>query len=150
MPAFSAEGDREDRTFRTSRELSAPPPAVFAAIREPERLARWWGPQGFTNRFETFDFSPGGRWVFDMVGPDGHRYPNESVFASITPDRQVVIQHVVPPLFQLTITLEPTLQGTRVVWEQVFADVAVAKAVRAIVVPANEQNLDRLLAEVGG
>ena len=32
-------------TFSTSREVPAPVEKVFAAFREPERLARWWGPE---------------------------------------------------------------------------------------------------------
>lgn len=44
--------------FRTARQLSAKPATVFVAIREPERLAPWWGPSGFTNSFETSAFEP--------------------------------------------------------------------------------------------
>jgi hypothetical protein len=44
--------------------------------------------------------------------------------------------------------LEGTSAGTLVTWEQVFDDPAVANAIRHIVEPANEQNLDRLTAEV--
>ena len=34
-------------TFSTSRTFHATPAEVFAAIRDGERLARWWGPGGF-------------------------------------------------------------------------------------------------------
>ncbi|MDB6061754.1 MAG: polyketide cyclase [Verrucomicrobiaceae bacterium] len=135
-------------TFTTSRELAANRTAVFAAIKDPARLATWWGPNGFSNRFDVFEFKPGGKWVFAMIGPDGKTYANESVFTSIETDARVVIQHISPPQFQLTITLEKSSNGTRVIWEQAFADAAVANAVRHIVEPANEQNLDRLSAEV--
>lgn len=134
--------------FKTSRELPAPPTKVFAAIQDPECLARWWGPNGFTNQFEIFEFKPGGKWVFTMIGPDGKTYANESHFGTIEQDRQVVIQHVSAPVFVLSISLESTPGGTLVHWEQVFNDPAVAKAVRHIVEPANEQNLDRLAAEI--
>ncbi len=135
-------------TFHSTRDVRATPAAVFAAIQDPARLAKWWGPNGFTNRFAVFEFQPGGKWVFDMVGPDGTVYPNESVFEQIEADRQVVIRHVCQPHFTLTITLAPSSTGTLVNWLQVFADAAVAEAVRHIVAPANEQNLDRLSAEV--
>lgn len=135
-------------TFTSTRQLRAAPSAVFAAIQDPARLATWWGPDGFSNRFDVFEFRPEGRWVFDMIGPDGKVYPNESVFAHIEAGRQVVIRHVCAPHFTLSITLEPAPEGTRVHWQQVFADAAVAEAVRHIVEPANEQNLDRLSAEV--
>lgn len=137
-------------TFRTSRLFPVEPAALFDAIQNGERLARWWGPQGFSNRFSVFEFHPGGRWVFDMVGPDGTVYPNESVFSNIEADRQVVVKHVCAPHFELTIHLQPHPKGTLVEWQQVFADPAVAQAVRHIVEPANEQNLDRLAAELAG
>lgn len=136
-------------TFTSLRNFSASPSTVFAAIQDPARLAKWWGPDGFSNRFEVFEFQPGGRWVFDMIGPDGKVYPNESVFSVIEADRRVVIRHVCAPHFTLTITLEPAPSGTLVRWEQVFDDAAVAAAVAHIVAPANEQNLDRLGGEVG-
>jgi len=136
-------------TFTSARNLDATPAAVFAAIRDPARLAKWWGPDGFSNRFEVFEFRPGGKWVFDMIGPDGRVYPNESVFDEIEAGRRVVIRHVCQPHFTLTITLEPAPGGTRVHWQQVFADAAVANAIRHIVAPANEQNLDRLGVELG-
>jgi uncharacterized protein YndB with AHSA1/START domain len=134
--------------FRTSRELPAPPTEVFAAISDGERLAHWWGPAGFTNTFETFEFKPGGQWKFTMHGPNGAHFANESRFTEIVPDTKVVIRHIADPLFELTITLSPSRSGTLVSWVQDLDDPAVAAAVRHIVEPANEQNLDRLTAEV--
>ncbi len=139
---------RTAATFKTTRELPFPPSAVFAAIQDPARLARWWGPNGFTNRFEAFEFKPDGKWVFAMIGPDGRAYHNESVFSAIERDRRVVIRHLSAPTFVLTIALDRTATGTRVDWEQVFDDPAVAASVRAIVEPSNEQNLDRLTSEL--
>jgi uncharacterized protein YndB with AHSA1/START domain len=137
-------------TFQNSRHFPHPPQAVFAAIRDPDRLARWWGPNGFSNQFKEFEFRTGGRWVFDMIGPDGARYANESVFAQIDADRQVVVDHTCAPLFRLTITLTSEGDGTRVDWLQVFDDPAFAKAMKHVLEPANEQNLDRLGAELVG
>ena len=85
-----------------------------------------------------------------MRGPDGSTYPNESVFSEIETDRKVVIDHVCQPFFRLTVELSRSATGTLLTWNQAFADAAVAEAVRHIVEPANEQNLDRLAAEVAG
>lgn len=135
-------------TFNTSREIPAAPEQVFAAISDPQRLARWWGPAGFTNTFSVCEFKNGGRWSFVMHGPDGNNYPNESVFADIEAPRKVVIQHVVEPIFRLTIALAASATGTHVSWSQAFESADIASRVEHIVVPANEQNLDRLAAEV--
>ena len=137
------------KTFATSREIPAKPEQVFAAFSAAERLARWWGPAGFTNTFRTCEFKTGGRWSLTMHGPNGSNYPNESVFAEIVAPSKVAIQHVSEPRFLLTVTLAPLPNGgTHLSWSQAFENEEVARAVEPIVVPAGEQNLDRLTAEV--
>jgi uncharacterized protein YndB with AHSA1/START domain len=135
-------------TFSTSSEIPASVEQIFAAVSSPERLARWWGPAGFTNTFQVCEFRSGGRWSFVMHGPDGRNYPNENVFAEIDPPIKVVVQHVSEPKFRLTIALAPSDTGTVVSWAQAFENSEVAGSIEHIVVPANEQNLDRLSAEV--
>ena len=130
-------------TFQTSRQLPAKPHVVFAAFSEPSRLAKWWGPNGFSNTFQLFDFKQGGNWNFTMHGPDGKTYPNECVFTRIIENEKIVIKHLSQPQFDLSITLHECDVGTLVDWEQVFADSSLASAIRHIVEPANEQNLDR-------
>jgi uncharacterized protein YndB with AHSA1/START domain len=131
-------------TFRSQRVLPYPPEQIFEAFARPELLARWWGPSGFTNAFEVFEFRPGGRWKYLMHSPDGKHHPNESVFSRLDSPSTVVIQHVSKPRYVLTVSLAPHEAGTALLWDQVFEDSAVAARIRHIVEPANEQNLDRL------
>lgn len=138
-----------DGVFATGRPLPFTPEQVFAAFSNPERLARWWGPAGFRNTFQVFEFQPQGRWAFVMHGPDGTDYPNENVFLETSPDR-IVVRHVPAPQFTLTVTLAPAGSGTQLAWRQALDDRRVAERVAPIVLPANEQNLDRLEAELGG
>ena len=135
----------QDTTFRTERTLPLTPEAVYNAFASAEVLATWWGPEGFTNEFETFEFQVGGRWTFVMVGPDGARYANQSVFTELEPASRVVIRHDCQPFFTLTVQLTQVADGTHLQWQQVFDDAHIAQAVKAIVEPANEQNLDRLM-----
>jgi uncharacterized protein YndB with AHSA1/START domain len=130
--------------LRTERVLSANTRAVFAAFEQPDRLAQWWGPNGFRNTFEQFEFTPGGRWKFVMHGPDNDNYPNESVFREIKPDTKIVIDHVSQPRFTLTVTLTARGDKTHLAWAQEFENPEVAAKLRPICDPANEQNLDRL------
>jgi uncharacterized protein YndB with AHSA1/START domain len=136
-------------TFNTSREIPATIEQVFAAISDPERLARWWGPAGFTNTFHICEFENGGRWSFIMHGPDGRNYPNENIFSYIEPPGKIIIQHISEPVFRLTIGLESSVTGTLVSWSQALENSELAGQIEHIVVPANEENLDRLTAEVG-
>lgn len=138
-----------DSAVRTSRLLDATPGAVFAAFQHPERLARWWGPEGFTNTFQTFDFRPGGEWTFTMHAPGGAEFPNRSFFREIDRDARIVIEHVVTPWFRLTVTLTPAGDGrTHLDWLQEFESPAVAARMRELSRTANEQVLDRLAAEL--
>jgi uncharacterized protein YndB with AHSA1/START domain len=135
------------KTFTTSREIPATRDQVFAAISHPERLARWWGPAGFSNIFNVCEFKNGGRWSFIMHGPNGANYPTENVFAEIEPPGKVVVEHVSEPKFRLSIGLAPSAVGTLVTWSQAFESSEVASRIEHIVVPANEQNLQRLAHE---
>lgn len=136
--------------FNLSREIDASVEEVFAAFADAERLARWWGPAGFTNTFHTFEFETGGRWVYTMHGPDGKDYPNESVFREVVPEQKVVIEHIVLPKYILTIIFAENDGKTTVTWEQDFENEAFATKMRDFLETANRQNLDRLTAEVIG
>ena len=135
-------------TFSTSREMAASVEEVFAAFSDPERLAHWWGPSGFTNTFHTFEFKTGGRWVYTMHGPDGRDYPNESLFRAIVPESNIVIEHIVLPLYKLVISFAESDGRTIVTWEQEFENQVFATKMRDFLSTANEQNLDKLTAEV--
>ena len=136
------------KTFSTSREIPATVEEVFAAFSDPERLARWWGPAGFTNTFNICEFKNGGRWSYIMHSPHGGNPANESVFEQIEPLKKVVIHHISEPRYRLTVDLTPSATGTVVSWSQEFESPEVAHRIEKIVLPANEQNLDRLTAEV--
>ena len=136
------------RELATSRLIEAPREQVFAALSDPARLARWWGPKGFRNTFQEFELRPGGRWVFVMHGPDGRDYPNQSVFVEVKPPKRVVLRHVSSPRFEMTITFEDERGRTRVGWRQLFETAAERTRVARFAEVANEQNLDRLAAEL--
>jgi uncharacterized protein YndB with AHSA1/START domain len=140
--------DTTGRELSSLRLLDAPPERVYRAWVEPVRLARWWGPKGFTNDFEVCEPKPSGRWKFVMVSPDGARFPNESVFVELVPGQKVVIDHVVPPRFRLIAQFEAEGAGTRISWRQIFESKEVCDQVKGIAVPANEENFDRLAAEL--
>ena len=136
------------KTFQTSRTINASPELLFEAIARAERLAKWWGPHGFTNTFNHFEFKPGGKWSFVMHGPDGTNYPNESEFVEIIPPQKVVIRHACQPFFTLSILIEESANGSVLHWIQEFDSEEVAEMVASVVIPGNEQNIDRLIAEV--
>lgn len=138
----------ESRSDSRTRFIAAPPADVFAAFRDPARVERWWGPAGFTNTIHEYVFEPGGRWLLTMHAPDGTNYPNESRFTRIVADQLFEIEHLNGHHFVLTLELQPHAAGTNVFWRQTFDDVEHYRKLADFVAVANEQNLDRLAAEV--
>ena len=139
---------RRDDELAATRLLDAPRERVFRAFSVAEHLAQWWGPNGFTNTFHEFDLRTGATWRYTMHGPNGADFLNESAFVEVLAPQRIVIEHVSAPRFQLAITLVPEAGKTRLTWRQRFPSAAECDKIRALAVPANEQNLDRLQARL--
>src|SRR6476620_12224381 len=115
--------DTQDRQLLAVRVLNASKDSVFEAWTNPVHMARWWGPEGFTNSFEKFEPVEGGQWKYTMHSPQGGNYPNESRFLEVTHDR-IIIQHVSRPHFHLIASFEATGdKRTRITFRQVFPTV---------------------------
>lgn len=138
----------ESRSDSRRKVFTASPSEIFAAMSDPVRVARWWGPTGFTNTIHKFEFVPGGEWLLTMHGPDGTNYPNESRFTRVVEDHLVEIEHFSGHHFLLTIELEPLDGGTELKWRQTFDSVEHYERIAQFVASANEQNLERLNTEV--
>lgn len=136
------------REIVSRRRVGASPEAVFAAFADPARLARWWGPKGFRNTFEEFDLEAGGHWRFVMHGPDGKDYANHAIFEEVVPGERIFFEHQPPHHFLMRILLAKEGAGTMVSWRMIFDTPEAAEAAKPVVVPSNEENFDRLEAEL--
>ncbi|WP_454802716.1 SRPBCC family protein [Mucilaginibacter phyllosphaerae] len=140
--------EHNERTIVSVRTFDTTTDKMLDAWTDPEKLASWWGPKGFSNTFQEFDPKPGGNWIFTMHGPDGADYPNESVFVEVGPGR-IILNHINAPIFKLTATFEPIGNQTKLVFEQEFETADIYEKVKHICVPANEENFDRLETVLG-
>ncbi|MEI9810777.1 MAG: SRPBCC domain-containing protein [Bacteroidota bacterium] len=87
--------------------LHAPVELVWEVWTNPEHIANWWGPKGFTNTIHIMDVAEGGEWRLTMHGPDGKNYPNKSIFLEIVQDKKIVFRHFNPNyIAQLFLRLE--------------------------------------------
>lgn len=130
----------------SKRMIDVPREKVFEAWTNPNQLALWWGPKGFTNTFHAFELQPGGRWRLTMHGPDGTNYENESVFVEIKSAEKLVWNHVSGHEFQVVTTFEKLLDKTLVTFNMIFPSAEECEKYKVFVVDANEQNFDRLEA----
>lgn len=102
-----------DYKMEITRTFRAPPERVFDAWTDPAKLAKWFGPDGFTTTTHEFDLRPGGTWRHTMTGPDGKEYPNLIRFVEVDRPGRLVYEHVSSPPFRTVVTLEPEGTGTR-------------------------------------
>ena len=79
-----------EKELTITRVLNASRDRVWKAWTEPQQLAKWWGPEGFSTRVEALDFQEGGRWRYVMIGPDGAEYPSEGTFLEISLFEKIV------------------------------------------------------------
>jgi uncharacterized protein YndB with AHSA1/START domain len=141
-------GANSNREFMNTHVFAASRERVFRAWSDPKEISQWWGPKGFTNSFDIFDFKAGGQWKFTMHGPDGKDYPNESVFEEILPPSRIVLRHLNFPFFRLTATFEEFEGKTLLSWQMLFEEVAHYETVKPFAVLGNRQNLEKLEAHL--
>ena len=141
--------DGVDPDFVCARIFAAPRTVVFRAFTNPDVLARWWGPDGSANTFQEFAPTPGGIWRFVMHGADGHDYPMLNEFVEIVQaERIVLVHHQAGHNFRLEMTYADEGEQTRLTWRIWFESAEEADRVRPYVSAANEQNFDRLAAQL--
>ena len=54
--------EEADRQIVITRVFDAPRELVWKVWTQPEHVARWWGPRGFTTTVTEMDLRPGGKW----------------------------------------------------------------------------------------
>lgn len=79
-----------ERELLITRVLDAPRRLVFKAWTEPERAARWWGPQGFTTLSCQMDVRPGGAFRVSMRSPAGTVRCKRGVYREIVEPERLV------------------------------------------------------------
>ncbi len=133
------------RIFNFRREL------LFRAWSDPNHLKNWWGPAGFTNTFNEFDFRVGGKWSFIMHGPDKGHYVNECEFIKIDAPSIIAWKRFSKPIFQVVATFEEIEEDkTILVFKMLFDTADECRKVKPFVVDKNEENFDRLENELAG
>lgn len=76
--------------FVISRTFNAPRDRVWKAWTEPEQMAQWWGPKGFSADVKTLDLKPGGKFHYRMLSPQGEEMWGRMIFREIVPKERLV------------------------------------------------------------
>jgi len=132
-----------------SRKFNFAQALVFQAWSNPNYLKNWWGPAGFTNTFNEFDFREGGRWRFVMHGPDKGNYPNECEFTKIDGPRLIAWKRHSKPLFRVVATFERiNASQTSVIFKMIFETASACNKIKRFAIAKNEENFDKLENEL--
>lgn len=101
---------REDNELKILRVYDAPVKLVWDAWTDPAKVAKWWGPRGFTITTHSKDLRPGGHWAYTMHGPDGTNWENKTIYHEVEKYSRLVYDHGGnddrPPLFRVTVTFK--------------------------------------------
>ena len=85
-----------------------------------------------------------------MHGPDKGHFPNEVVFVKIEKPELIVLNHVSSPQFQVVALFEEVAYNkTNLTFKIVFGTAEECEQIKDFAVDKNEENLDRLEAELG-
>jgi len=115
----------EERVLRIERVFAASPEKLFQAWTDPERLVRWWGPEGMTTPRCEMDVREDGAWQTTMRNEKGEEFTVSGVYLTIDPPRRLVFTwawhndgvrdgHET----EVSIELEPVDGGTRLLLVQ--------------------------------
>lgn len=72
-----------------TRFIDAPPEAVYRVY--TERLDEWWAPAPWKTKVLEMDLRAGGRFAFEMTGPQGESHPSNSVYLEVVPGERIVL-----------------------------------------------------------
>jgi len=97
----------DSNEIHITRVYDAPVRAVWDAWTDPEQVAQWWGPRGFSLTTHSQDIRPGGHWDYTMHGPDGVDYPNKTKYHEVEECAKLVYDHggndERAPLFRVSV-----------------------------------------------
>lgn len=151
--------NKEAASLTAKRVFNADLEKVWRAFTEAELLDQWWAPKPWKCETISMEFSPKGKWLYDMVGPNGERHSAAQVFDEIvfekyysgidafTNEKGEINEDM--PVAKWKTSFSTTDEGTLVIIESQYAD---TKALEEVLKMGMEEgmakaqdNLDALL-----
>lgn len=84
------EARSDELRLELERVLRATPPVAFEAFTDPNELAKWWGPEGFTVPSLRFQATVGESYRIEMQPPDGDSFALTGEFREVAPPARLV------------------------------------------------------------
>lgn len=93
MDATARNSAAAERELTIRRTFNAPRALVFKAWTEPQHLAQWSCPRGFTSLENTGELRVGGAFAARMRSPEGSDHRLRGVYREIVPPERLVFTH---------------------------------------------------------
>jgi uncharacterized protein YndB with AHSA1/START domain len=110
---------------------------VWDAWTDPDQVAQWWGPRGFTTTTYSKDVRPGGSWVYNMRSPDGTDYPSRANYLEVEKYTKLVYDHGVnddqPPLFRVIVLFSDLKGRTKMEMSMTLPTPEAAEETRSVI-----------------
>ncbi|NLG55273.1 MAG: ATPase [Rhodococcus sp.] len=124
MPVTDIVTDPQELTLTITADFSAPVERLWKVFTDPRQLERFWGPPGWPATFTSFDFTVGGRALYQMQGPNGESELCGWEFTRIVPgecfevldgfvDESGTMHDNVVPAMRMVFSFQSTTQGSR-------------------------------------
>ena len=144
--------ENRDREIVFTRWISAPAREIWNAWTNPDSLAQWFGPNGFTVTTHEAVMKQGGNWTYTMHGPDKIDYPNHMAYSTFVPPSRLEYDHAeIPgdePICHTTVTMEDHGSRTRFTMQMLFPSMQARDEIisQCNAIEGGNQTLDRLEA----
>jgi uncharacterized protein YndB with AHSA1/START domain len=76
-------------TLQLDRTLPAAPSRAFEAFTDPDQLAQWWGPEGFSIPRVRFEPRAGDSYRIEMQPPEGDAFGLTGEFRAVDPPHRL-------------------------------------------------------------
>jgi uncharacterized protein YndB with AHSA1/START domain len=137
--------------IKLERVFDAPVKMVWAAWTEPDQVAQWWGPRGFTITSHSKDIRTGGHWHYTMHGPNGVDYVNKTKYLEVETYSKMVYDHggndEQKPLFRVTVLFKEINKKTHMDMTMTLDTPEAAEETRQIIKKAGGNSTWDRLAE---
>lgn len=118
-----------DLDIVVERTVAAPRDLVYRAYTDPEWMAQWWAPDGFTMDIKQMDVRPGGVWHYCMRSKEWGDAWGKGTYTEVIPTERVAWINAfsdeagtsIPPESTMTATLTADGARTTVVMRASYA-----------------------------
>ena len=84
------ETNKNNKDLIINRVFDVPIQLVWKVWTNPDMIKKWWGPKDFTSSVCKIDLRVGGKYLFNMLSPEGQEYWSTGIYKEIVPFERII------------------------------------------------------------